>query len=226
MRKWEKWLADRRDQSVMVVVPKPLYRLGGGWGDDDETGYFARKDGKFFRLIGVGVHGFDFDDPTYDLPMLEERGDGVVVLVQDKYDGSVLLRARVEPGNPATYSYEGANPHSKKSKRHVLLGPTLQASEANLERAHGGSGPPRAELHQEPGVIWYDQSMDGGRYYQKTVRVGLLLVDAQDALGHLAEDERWFSVYEFSEAMLQGECNPFVSMAFALSNVVAAKGMG
>lgn len=126
---------------------------------------------------------------------LSEAGVGVVVLAYrtTAFHGEpeLLLRARVGPGN------------EKPGK--VLLGPTLQASESNLQQAHGGKAPPRAELF--PQVIdrswWVELPMDGGRFLGKSNRGALLEVQNLTPDG----DEFWFSRCDLKDAVTLGLLN-------------------
>ncbi|KKR48575.1 MAG: NDP-hexose 2,3-dehydratase [Candidatus Magasanikbacteria bacterium GW2011_GWC2_40_17] len=226
---WWRWLARQRERSQMVVLPNTrLDSLGGGWGFDGTT--FARADGKFFGLEGVEVRTAGREVPGWGQPLLKEYGvdgseDGVVVVpVEVNSFGHVqrvLLAARIEPGNPATYNAPGV--HAPDSKKHVLIGTPLQTSVANLSQAHGGKLPPRAELvtmhankySNNPLIRWVTQPQDGGRYFGKSVRLGRLIVKEGD-LNPLLPQERWFYPSEINSAFAKGELSNYLVQSLLL----------
>lgn len=193
---WKEWFEQQVAASTMRVEQVALGEANG-WGMQEGGARFGRPDGAFFSLVGAKVTtGRDEREVrTWSQPLLKETGVGVVVLAYRPTvfhgEPELLLRARVEPGN-------------EKPGR-VLLGPTLQASESNLQQAHGGNAPPRAELF--PRVSdeswWVELPMDGGRFLGKNNRGALL--EVQDLVPDGAEF--WFSRSDLKDAVLFGLLN-------------------
>lgn len=198
------WLAQIRATSTMEVVREDLDNLSP-WGtqvvdlDGRRLATFGRDDGKFFRLAGFRVgKSTEREVPGWTQPLVEEVGQGFTILVHG--ENEFIVSARAEPGN------EG----------YVFLGPTLQASRGNYEQAHGGSAPPRAELYNDSRVVWSEQPQDGGRFYRKSVRIGILkLTESElDRVG-LLSNERMFTESELLEAIREGNCNSHLVEAYA-----------
>lgn len=117
------WLAERREQSTMAVSSGSLAGIEPwGYRENQNSDFeYSREDGKFFRLAGFKVTTNVREVFGWTQPMLQElTGPGVIILVTD--GENFLVTAREEPGN-------------SPDKEHILLGPTLQASESNLTGA-------------------------------------------------------------------------------------------
>ncbi len=206
----EKWLEEQRANSTMVVSPGSLDGIEPwAYRNNDGRWEYSRSDGKFFRLAGFYVQTGSREVAEWNQPMLEDTtGPGVLVLVTDGHH--CLVTAREEPGNP----YD---------KNHILLGPTLQASESNLRAAHGGKLPPRAELYGNEWVSWGIMPADGGRYHNKTNRIGVLYKkkEVNAYKGGNLNNEFWASFADLYIALTKGDVNPHLAecLAFALFRV-------
>lgn len=201
------WLETRRNASTMLVTASSLEGIAPwGYRENSEGSFeYSREDGKFFRLGGFLVKA-NREVPGWTQPMLEElTGPGVIVLVTD--GERFIVTAREEPGN-------------SPNKKHMLLGPTLQASESNLQAAHGGKAPPRAELYSNEKVQWFVQPGDGGRYFNKTNRVGILQVEPQSFNGELMPNETWASKQELIAAFSNGDVNPHLAECLAVALLI------
>lgn len=199
---WQDWLQERREVSAMSVSRIRLDQVRG-WGMRSD-GYFGRPDDKFFRFGGIRIASAGREVVTWDQPMLEETGQGRVVLVEKRRTGEILLAARPEPG----CTMPG----------HIILGPALQASKANLEQAHGGKRPPRAELLDGLEVKWVRIPQDTGRIYGKYNEYGVVKVPDLN----LAPNERWFTQEEIIQALLLGELNNHLVEVLAVHELLKA----
>ncbi len=197
---WADWLTEQRGRSTMQVDKTSLVSATD-WGMQDQGARFGRHDGKFFNMVGVGVTTAVREVMGWNQPMLQEVGEGALALLRLRDIGHYLIAARAEPGN--------------SSDGRVLLGPTLQASKSNLERAHGGSLPPRAEFVQAEGVRWVRMPKDGGRFFENHNYGSVIEVDYLEPLSN----ERWFSRTELAEAISAGECNTHLRELLALAFV-------
>lgn len=208
MTTWQEWLAERRAASTMEVDETELERILGAHGAQDwgmVAGNLARWDQKFWRVIGTRIRA-KREVSAWEQPMVEVLGGhGAVVLVCDPNTHSYLLQAKAEPGN-------------KTKLGHMLLAPTLQVSRANLEAAHGGKRPPRAELLDGREIRWTEFVQDGGIFRGKVNGYAVVLV-AEHMVTGMLEDERWFSVSELANAVKAGECNEHLLQVIALEFV-------
>ncbi len=198
---WIEWFNTQCIVSSMIVVPKPIQTVRG-WVMDLLRGWFGRTDGKFFQMVGFEISvpkPGQREIPSWDQPLIQEVGEGALGLLKVRGEDLYLVSAKAEPGN--------------KSRGRVLLAPSLQASRSNLEQAHGGTLPPRAEFARESGVKWVDFLKDGGRFFESTNQAAVIEVD----YFHPNSNERWFSRYELREALLRGVCNAHLRELLALA---------
>lgn len=193
------WFEEKQAESTMKTEHIPLEEVGDPWGM--HRGEFQRKDEKFFRFTGAKISTGDREVSTWKQPLLEELGPyGAVALVQEKVSNQVLVTAKPEPGNDA--------------KGRVLLSPSFQASSSNLEQVHGGAKPPLAlilDMDESNNIVNVDQSQDGGRYLNKKVNIRVIQIPNKEIIvEHVQENQRWASLEEVQEAILNGLCNPFL----------------
>jgi len=194
---WNQWLQQRQAASKMEATPIGLAEIRG-WETTSES--VQRPDEAFFKVGGMNIAPTaQREVSSWDQPAIYEKGEGAIMLLRNLYNESFLIQAKAEPGNDSLGC--------------VLLAPTLQASMSNLQAAHGGKKPPRAELITEE-VKWTSLCQDGGRYYHKKNRYAIVVVDNEEL--QLTENERWFSIEELSEAVLQGCANEHLAQAYAL----------
>ncbi len=196
---WQEWLVFRQAASMMTVARIPLTEVRG-WGMQ-QAGDFARPDGKFWALKGVQVSLAGREVSTWDQPLIEEYGQGVVVLVIDPTQDRFLLRAKAEPGNAALGC--------------VALAPTIQCSQSNLTQVHGGKRPPRVELLDGKEIDWIRILQDGGKFYCK-LNIYHILYLSHEEVGVLSVDERWFTRREIQEAFLAGVVNSHLAEVLGL----------
>ena len=201
---WKENLAQVREASKMEVEPTTLDQLGGGWGmitSGISWLSFMRRDGAFFEIIGLMIHAAGREVAGWGQPMMVERASGIYILVTNEDYSCFLVSFRKEPGNPS-------------EKRHVLLGPSLQASKSNYERAHKGKSPPRAEFYGDDRVIWIDAPKDGGRFItsqNNCNRMGILVLPDGEFEALVLEDgEMVMTRSQLKEAVLGGEFNAYL----------------
>lgn len=201
MSTWKDWLAKQRANSQMSATVVPLSEAQP-WGLQDEGVRYGRPDRTFFNLVGVHVVA-QREVREWNQPLLQEVGEGVVVLLRSSSDADhFLVAARQEPGNTTKAGQ-------------VLLGPPFQTSRSNLEQAHGGKRPPRAELLEGQEIKWMELTMDGGRYIGKVNRYAVVEVDP-DSLT-IADNERWCSRAELRETLLAGDLNEHLALVLLLA---------
>ncbi len=188
---WKEKLAQKRSESKMVVDACGLDKIGGGWGMAADQSAYKRADGKFFHVEGAMIHSAGHEVAGWGQPLMREQGPGVLVLLTD--GDNFLATMRQEPGNPA-------------AKQYILLGPPLQASLGNMQQAHGGKRPPRAEFYDNEYVVWVDAYKDGGRFIESMNRIGILRLSSLSCFA-LLPDEIILSRSELKDAFFAGELN-------------------
>ncbi len=203
---WQDWLAARRAASTMSVKPCRLIDTNG-WDLLNKGERFGRPDSKFFNVIGVNVGEAGREVEGWGQGMAQEVAEGAVILVTNLGSNAFLLATKAEPGNDVPGC--------------VLLGPTLAAGKSNLDQAHGGSRPPRAQLLDGRQVSWTSFRQDGGRFFRKTNQYAILAIDEAE-LGDLLPNERWFTDEEMKQAILAGDCSEHLLQCIALASALAA----
>lgn len=212
MNSWQKWLEDRCAASTMQAqeilladaAPWGVQNVEGG-GEEARPSHVGRADGKFFGVIAILISMALREVKRWSQVILKEATkpgeEGTVVLVSDGH-GNYLVQAKADAGNNAPGC--------------VFLGPTLQASRANLTQTHGGTRPPRAELLDGKEIVWIPQPADGARFWHKLDFLGT--VTADPAAITLSENERWFSEVELREAHRAGEVNSYLALAWLVAS--------
>ena len=150
-------------------------------------GALRHHSGGFFSI--VGLHS------TSRHPALDGQQRIIILqpqiaingyLVRRGDDGSeILCQGRVEPGNVSV----------------MQLAPTVQSTEANIKRLHGGAAPPLVSWftgdHPVHTIVDGLQSEEGSRYHGKYNRNVVLEIPADDI--ELPTNFRWFRLSELRE---------------------------
>lgn len=205
MATWKEWFDGQVTTSTMRVEGVSLSVVGGGWGLQDEGQWFGRQDGKFFDLVGAKITTGEREVRSWGQPLLREASGPSVVVLASRYtlEGhfEYLVSAKAEPGN--------------ETPGCLLLAPSLQASQSNLGRDHGGKRPPRAELFDrvEATGHWRSLRKDGARFFGKIDRYAVIKVGSDI---ELASNERWFTAAELVDAAGEGLLNEHLVTVLAL----------
>ena len=144
------------------------------------------KTKNFFQIIGIRVFT-NFNKKTWDQPIMVQNENGILGIIRKKFnkENKYLLQAKVEPGN-----ING-----------VQLAPTVQATESNYKRVHGGK---KTEFLQyflkKKFIIKSKQSEQGLRYLNKFNTN--YLVDIKNNF-RLPKYFRWFSKTELNYLLKQ-----------------------
>lgn len=190
------WFLDRRTATSMSIANIPMREVRG-WLTDPVTGNIAHESGDFFTVHGLRVSQSstrEVGPQGWDQPILEQVGydGGLLGIIRKRFGGipHYLIEAKAEPGN-----YEL-----------VQMSPSLQATFANLRKAHGGTKPRFAELFESPesadATVLYDQwlSEDGGRLHNKRNRG--MLVEVNDSYNlETTEDFTWMSMFQIKACL-------------------------
>jgi len=202
------WLEKQQEASTMSAEQIPLTEVSQPWGMNEGNYQRVMKD--YFRVIGLFVKDPLGNVKQWFQPILEELGleRGIITLVIEETHGKILLLAKAEPGND--------------SKGCALLAPSLQASQANLNQAHGGQKPPLAEILDMPeGTTLLHQSLqpeDGGRFFRKKLDFRIISVPNPETIASITTNKhRWSTRIEIAQAMLNNKmCNQHLREAISI----------
>ena len=200
------WFENKRKSSTLEVTDIPMKDVKG-WSVDEETGNITHKSNDFFTIHGVRVVSKNREvEVSWDQPILEQVGydGGLLGIVRKRFDGvpHYLCEAKEEPGN-----------YGK-----VQISPTLQATFANLNQAHGGRKPHFSELFVErnnrpEANILFDSWLaeDGGRLHLKRNRGILLEVSEKTDITPPNDNFIWLSLYQIKQLLKEDAwINPHV----------------
>ena len=178
-----RWLEEKR-RSYKVKVEEIPVRDVERWRVDAETGVISHESGKFFSIIGVRVEGAMGREVTsWSQPMMKQAECGILGVLCQRKDGMMryLFYAKYEPGTIASLQFS----------------PTLQATESNLSRAHGGKKPLFAEYFEDGGkgkvLVNVVEVEDPGRFYHKTNRCMIVEI-LEDEEMNIPEDYIWLTL--------------------------------
>jgi len=218
----EQFLKDRAEALAMSVNPCGLDELTEDWACSAQRTHSAKG---YFDIKGINVTravGREITD--WKQPMIMDNG-GVIVLIQ-KMDSPVygepliLVRANAEPGNKGYPLANGANSR-------VLLSPPIQFSMAKL-RNHPEKVPLSWLITDEIGELLITTEPapeDGGRFYEKVNRYGLLtkervesrIFDTEvDKLGAASIDFVWITRRALRDACRKGWVSGHLRSAMSL----------
>ncbi|MBF7072226.1 NDP-hexose 2,3-dehydratase family protein [Glaciecola sp. MH2013] len=202
----KKWFIEKRKSSSLSVTNIPLNEVSG-WKADPSTGNISHCSGDFFTVHGLRVNSKNREvDITWEQPILEQVGydGGLLGIIKKRFNDvpHYLCEAKEEPGN-----------YGK-----VQISPSLQATFANLNQAHGGRKPHFAELFMsreknEDLNVLFDSWLaeDGGRLHLKRNRGILLEVPADEEIELPNDNFIWLSLYQIKQLLTEDAwINPHV----------------
>ena len=120
MKYLKKWILDQKKVNKIIIKRKNLDNLEN-WFISNKVIY--HKTWKFFQIIGIRVFS-NLNKKTWDQPIMVQNESGILGIIRKKFDHEhkYLLQAKLEPGNI----------------NKLQLSPTVQATESNYKRVHGG----------------------------------------------------------------------------------------
>lgn len=200
------WFKNKRNMSTLEVTDIPMNEVKG-WLIDEETGNITHQSKDFFSIHGVRVVSKNREvQVSWDQPIVEQVGydGGLLGIVRKRFVGvpHYLCEAKEEPGN-----------YGK-----VQISPTLQATFANLNQAHGGRKPHFSELfmnrkNNSEVTILFDAWLaeDGGRLHLKRNRGILLEVPEEFNITLPNDNFIWLSLYQIKQLLKEDAwINPHV----------------
>ena len=183
MKHLKKWISDQKKIGKIYIKKKKQDNLKNWVVSDKEIYHKTRK---FFQIIGIRVLS-NFNKKTWDQPIMVQNENGILGIIRRKFnnDYKYLLQAKLEPGNI----------------NHLQLSPTVQATESNYKRVHGGKKTRFLEFFLKKNfIIKSKQSEQGLRYLNKFNTN--YLVEIKKKL-KLPKNFKWFSKRELNYLIKQ-----------------------
>lgn len=184
------WLEEKRNSYRVRTSEIGLHDLDK-WHADPKTGNISHESGKFFSVVGVKVEGAKGREVlSWTQPMIKQEECGILGILCKDIGGvrHYLLYAKYEPGTIAS----------------LQLSPTLQATESNLQRAHGGKKPLFAEYFESGGrgrqLVNVVEVEDPGRFYRKTNRCMIVEVPEDEEIA-VPEDYIWLTLPQIKKLL-------------------------
>ena len=183
MKYLKKWILDQKKINKIIVKRRNLNKLEN-WIISNNKIYHKTK--KFFQIIGIRVSS-NFNKKTWDQPIMIQNENGILGIIRKKFNRNYkyLLQAKVEPGNI----------------NQLQLSPTVQATESNYKRVHGGKKTQFLKYFMKKKfIIKSKQSEQGLRYLNKFNTN--YLVEIKESL-KLPKHFKWFSKPELNYLIKQ-----------------------
>lgn len=189
------WFINKRKTAPMEIEDIPMKEVKD-WYIDETTGNIYHKSRDFFIIHGLRVKTTSREAVGgWEQPILEQVGydGGLLGIVRKRFQGvpHYLCEAKIEPGN-----------YGK-----VQLSPTLQATFANIKKAHEGRMPYFVDFFENPKDynfnVLFDAWLaeDGGRLHLKRNR-GILIDVPDDYEIDIPNDNFiWLSLYQIKELL-------------------------
>jgi len=200
------WFKNKQSESDMEVIDIPLNETQD-WIADEKTGNIHHKSNDFFTIHGIRVKTKSRETASgWDQPILEQVGydGGLLGIIRKRFNGvpHYLCEAKMEPGN-----------YGK-----VQLSPTLQATFANIKKAHKGRKPYFVDFFENTNKYdgfkklfdaWLAE--DGGRLHIKRNRGILMEIPENYKLEIPNDNFIWLSLYQIKELLKEDAwINPHV----------------
>jgi len=172
------------------------------WSSDSD-GNIHHKSGQFFTLKGVRTKGaIGREVQTWDQPILTQKHGGVLAfLARETEENGIqfLLEAKTEPGDDDD----------------VKFCPSYQATQSNINRAHGGKLPELSNivLNNEGAKLIYAtaHNEEGARFWKKTNYNLILLLDDPENIETKKANYIWASLTQIKKlSLIDNIINPFV----------------
>jgi oxidase EvaA len=161
IRQWREAL---REEQYAHAHRTPL-DLVTGWDTGADLPAYRHHSSKFFSIVGIEVNPAG-GEPPWMQPVVDQPEVGLLGIAITRTDRgyAALIQAKAEPGNV----------------NGIQLSPTVQATESNSLRVHGGRAVPYLELFSEAGNVVVDtrQSEHGEVFWRKRNRVMVVEIEA------------------------------------------------
>jgi len=163
------WLRARSDATRGQVERIPLSNLKG-WRFADYPLRLVHDSGRFFAVEGYSVRlDRTGEVDAFDQPLINQPELGVLGFLVKRFGGILhfLAQAKMEPGNV----------HG------VQIAPTVQATESNYTRVHGGKLPPYLEYFLERGrgrILVEERQPEQAAYFLRKYNRNVVIETSED----------------------------------------------
>lgn len=185
------WLSSLNNNQHFQVDRIPLAELKK-WSFNKNTGNLEHTTGGFFSIRGLSVKTNRGEIEEWSQPIIYQPEFGILGIITKKINGILyfLMQAKAEPGNINTFQ----------------LAPTVQATESNYIRLHGGRTTPYIDYFigsQKKTQVLIDQlqSEQGARFFTKRNRNIIVRLKDNEEIG-LTPNHRWITLGQI-HALLQ-----------------------
>jgi len=196
-----KWIKDRQKK---VRSTSKIINLNQckGW-DFDKNKNLYHKSGQFFEVKGIKTTGaFDREVKSWTQPILTQKHGGLLAFIcrqTKKFGTEFLIEAKIEPGDDSI----------------VKISPSFQATQSNMNRAHGGRLPKFYDIVvKQKGVklIYYTiHNEEGARFWKKSNWNLILKLNDPYDKRIKGKNYKWASFAQIKKLSLKDRCvNPFV----------------
>ncbi|MFC1735239.1 NDP-hexose 2,3-dehydratase family protein [Candidatus Hydrogenedentota bacterium] len=184
------WLREMNGVEYFHVETIPLADLRQ-WSFNQWSGDLCHESGKFFSIRGLEAQTNVGPVKKWSQPIIDQPEIGVLGILAKKIDGILylLMQAKPEPGNINTFQ----------------LSPTVQATQSNYKRVHGGKPTRHLEYFLDETrartLIDQLQSEQGARFYRKRNRNIIVRVSNDEDID-LGQNFRWVTLGQLKRLML------------------------
>ena len=191
----KKWFLEKKKNIFFEVEEIPLNETKD-WLINNETGNIYHKSKDFFSIHGLRVKTSNREiSRGWDQPIIQQVGfnGGLLGVIRKRFNGvpHYLCEVKIEPGN-----------YGK-----VQFGPSLQATFANIKKAHKGRKPYFVDYFENAKTYNYKilfnswVAEDGGRLFLKRNRAMLIEVGEDNKIDLPNDNFIWLSLYQIKELM-------------------------
>jgi oxidase EvaA len=186
------WIDNNKATNHFHVTRIPLNSLKE-W-SMDRDGSFSHEYGRYFRVVGINVESNEREVSTWDQPILDNPGTGIIGLLTKTAAGEryFLMQAKAEPGNRGI----------------VQIGPTVQFTPGNYI---GNEKIPKPFLFNEfyhpeqfGSLLESIQSEEGARFYQEAHLHRILSLPENCDIA-IPDDFRWISQSDLHSLINMGD---------------------
>jgi len=169
-----------------VLIKKISLEESTPWFYDKEIGQIRNTDRSFFQISGIKA--YYPDNRLIEQPIIIQNEIGYLGVVCKKFNNvwHFLMQAKIEPGNI----------------NYVQISPTIQATNSNFSRKHGGKEPLYLDLfvnmNKKDILVDQIQSEQSSRFLGKRNRNVIIKSDSE--IEELPS-HRWMTLYQIRECM-------------------------
>ena len=196
-----KWVKERQKKVKTVSKLINLNQCSDWYLDKNNNLY--HKSQQFFKVKGVETKGAAGREvKSWTQPILTQKHGGVLAFIcrqTKKYGTQFLIDVRIEPGDDSI----------------LKISPSFQATQSNMNRAHGGKRPKFYDIIMEnkgAELIYYTiHNEEGARFWKKSNWNVIVKLKNPYDKRIKGENYRWVSFKQIKKLALKNRyVNPFV----------------